>query len=159
MRKNFWREYDLKLYRYRTIKSALLELDNGTFYFADPKELNDPLEGYLKIFWQGDKFAWEGLMKNFVCSLFYNLQTYLLMSRRFQNSAQENFLSNFQTRILLTFTNSIIRRLVKLSRNLLKIFGRRKLLKRLSIFTAMTKLNVTGAKWNLFSARLLTLHL
>ncbi len=92
----------MKLYRYRTIKSALLELDNGTFYFADPKELNDPLEGYLKIFWQGDKFAWEGLLKNFVCSLFYNFQTYLLMSRRFQNSAQENFLSNFQTRSILS---------------------------------------------------------
>lgn len=92
----------MKLYRYRTIKSALLELDNGTFYFADPKELNDPLEGYLKIFWQGDKFAWEGLLKNFVCSLFYNFQTYLLMSRSFQNPAQENFLSNFQTRSILS---------------------------------------------------------
>jgi len=112
----------LKLYRYRTIKSALLELDNGTFYFADPKELNDPLEGYLKIFWQGDKFAWEGLLKNFVCSLFYNFQTYLLMSRRFQNSAQENFLSNFQTRSILSdlqqFDNSSLSQIfVELTEN------------------------------------------
>ncbi|MBR0288379.1 MAG: DUF2971 domain-containing protein [Selenomonadaceae bacterium] len=91
----------MKLYRYRTIKSALLELDNGTFYFAEPKELNDPLEGYLKIFWRGDKFAWEGLLKNFVCSLFYNLQTYLLMSRRFQNAKQENFLSDFHNKSIL----------------------------------------------------------
>ena len=91
----------MKLYRYRTIKSALLELDNGTFYFAEPKELNDPLEGYLKIFWQGDKPAWEGLLKNFVCSLFYNLQTYLLMSGQFSSVAQENFLSNLQNKSLL----------------------------------------------------------
>lgn len=71
----------MRLYRYRTIKTALLELENGTFYFAEPKELNDPIEGYVKIFWQGDKVAWQGLLKNFVCSLLYNLQTYLLMEQ------------------------------------------------------------------------------
>jgi len=71
----------LRLYRYRTIKNALLELENGTFYFAEPKELNDPIEGYVKIFWQGDKAAWQELLKNFVCSLFYKLQTYLLMEQ------------------------------------------------------------------------------
>lgn len=73
----------MKLYRYRTIDSALLELDNGSFYFAAPTELNDPIEGYLKIFWQGDKPAWKGLLKNFVCSFFYGLQTYLLMTGKF----------------------------------------------------------------------------
>ena len=61
----------MKLYRYRTIESALLEPDNGTLYFAAPDELNDPIEGYVKIFWRGDVPAWEGLLKNFVCSLFY----------------------------------------------------------------------------------------
>ena len=33
----------MKLYRYRTIESALLELENGSFYFAAPTELNDPI--------------------------------------------------------------------------------------------------------------------
>ena len=95
-------ENDLKLYRYRTIQSALLELENGSFYFAAPKELNDPVEGYLKLFWQGDKPAWEGLLKNFVCSLFYNLQTYLLMSARVYPAAQKNFLNDLQNKILLS---------------------------------------------------------
>ena len=62
--KNLHEDKNLKLYRYRTIKSALLELENGSFYFAEPNELNDPIEGYLKIFWQGDKPAWEGLTTN-----------------------------------------------------------------------------------------------
>lgn len=92
----------MKLYRYRTIDSALLELDNGSFYFAAPKELNDPIEGYLKIFWQGDKPAWEGLLKNFVCSLFYNLQTHLLMTARVYPAEQESFLSDFKNKILLS---------------------------------------------------------
>lgn len=91
----------MELYRYRTIKSALRELDDGAFYFAEPNELNDPIEGYLKIFWRGDMPAWEGLLKNFLCSLFYNLQTYLLMSNRYQTAAQENFLSDLSNKILL----------------------------------------------------------
>ncbi|MBE8955575.1 MAG: DUF2971 domain-containing protein [Quinella sp. 2Q5] len=91
----------MKLYRYRTIKSALAELEDGTFYFAEPRELNDPIEGYAKIFLQGDVPAWEGLLKNFVCSLFYCLQTHLLMAGRFHGGAQENFLSYLQSRSLL----------------------------------------------------------
>ena len=89
----------MKLYRYRTIKNALRELDNGTFYFAAAEELNDPIEGYLKIFWQGDKAAWEGLLKNFVCSLFYNLQTYLLMTRDFGGH------EDFQNKVVLVNLN------------------------------------------------------
>ena len=98
----FCEEGTLKLYRYRTIKSALRELENGKFYFAEPEELNDPIEGYLKIFWQGDKAAWEGLLKNFVCSLFYNLQTHLLMARNF-DGGQRNFLHDSDKVMLINF--------------------------------------------------------
>ncbi|MBO4779522.1 MAG: hypothetical protein J5497_02675, partial [Selenomonadaceae bacterium] len=105
----------MKLYRYRTIESALAELDNGAFYFAEPKELNDPIEGYAKIFWQGDKSAWQGLLKNFVCSLFYGLQTYLLMSKQIHDAASENFLSDLQSKSLLPnlrhFDNSPLSRI------------------------------------------------
>ena len=88
----------MKLYRYRSIKSALLELENGSFYFAKPEELNDPIEGYLKIFWQGDKPAWEGLLKNFVCSLFYNFQTHLLMAH---NHSQKFFPQYFKRLVII----------------------------------------------------------
>lgn len=91
----------MKLYRYRTVASALMELENGAFYFAEPDELNDPIEGYAKIFWQGDKPAWQGLLKNFVCSLFYTLQTHLLMSERFHCAAQENFFDDLLSKSLL----------------------------------------------------------
>ena len=90
----------MKLYRYRTIQSALLELENGSFYFAKPEELNDPIEGYLKIFWQGDKPAWEGLLKNFICSLFYNLQTHLLMAQNFCGGSK-NFLQDFKNKVVI----------------------------------------------------------
>ena len=96
----FCEDTTLKLYRYRPIKSALLELADGTFYFADRRELNDPIEGYAKIFFQGDRPAWQGLLKNFVCSLFYNLQTYLLMTKNF-GGAREDFLQDLRNRVVL----------------------------------------------------------
>ena len=39
----------MKLYHYRSISSALLEIENGTFHFASKEELNDPLEGLSLI--------------------------------------------------------------------------------------------------------------
>ena len=63
----------VKIYRYRKIESALAEIANGTFYFASREELNDPIEGYVKLYFQGDQPAWEGLFKNYVCSLFISI--------------------------------------------------------------------------------------
>ena len=39
----------MKLYHYRSISSALLEIENGTFHFASKEELNDPLEGFVRV--------------------------------------------------------------------------------------------------------------
>lgn len=66
------------LYHYRSIESALPEISDSTFRFASCEELNDPLETYLHVYWQGDKAAWEGLFRNYVCSLFYAIECYLL---------------------------------------------------------------------------------
>lgn len=66
------------LYHYRSINSALLEIGDGTFHFASCEELNDPIEGYVRVFWQGDKSAWEGLFRNYVCSLSEAITLYLL---------------------------------------------------------------------------------
>ena len=40
--------------------------------------MNDPIEGYVKVFWQGDKFAWEGLLRNYIYSLAQTILQYLL---------------------------------------------------------------------------------
>lgn len=68
----------MQLYHYRSIPSALLELGNGTFHFAAREELNDPIEGYVQVFWQGDRAAWEGLLRNYICSLSQAMELYLL---------------------------------------------------------------------------------
>lgn len=68
----------MKLYHYRSINSALIEIENGTFHFSSREELNDPLEGYLRVYWQGDKAAWEGLFRNYIQSLFLSVFRYRL---------------------------------------------------------------------------------
>ena len=68
----------MQLYHYRSIESALAEIGDGTFHFASRDELNDPIEGFLRVYWQGDKRAWEGLFRNYVCSLYQAIEFYQL---------------------------------------------------------------------------------
>jgi hypothetical protein len=57
------------LYRFRPIENLLSkydELQNQEVYFADPKELNDPMEGFREVFWHGDKIVWVNLFKHYL---------------------------------------------------------------------------------------------
>lgn len=42
------------------------------------EELNDPLEGFVRVFWQGDKMAWEGLFRHYIYSVARALELYIL---------------------------------------------------------------------------------
>lgn len=89
----------VKIYRYRKIESALAEIENGTFYFASREELNDPIEGYVKLCFQGDKFAWEGLLRNYICSLFVSIERFLVISPTidYENKSIEKILKNLRS--------------------------------------------------------------
>ena len=81
----------MRLYRYRNIDNAFKELEKGTFYFANYKELNDPIEGYIRLYWQGDKYAWEGLFKNYICSLFNALLYYYISDNEYYIDSKQDF--------------------------------------------------------------------
>ena len=68
----------MRLYHYRAISSSIPEIKNHTFRFASVEELNDPIEGYFRVFWKGDKPAWEGLMRNYICSFYNALSLYFV---------------------------------------------------------------------------------
>jgi hypothetical protein len=60
------------LYRFRSIEALLGkhdELRKQEIYFASPSELNDPMEGFSDVFWQGDKIVWENLLRHFLVCL------------------------------------------------------------------------------------------
>ncbi|MBO6204502.1 MAG: DUF2971 domain-containing protein [Selenomonas sp.] len=69
----------MNIFRYRKFENGIREIEDQTIYFAARNELNDPtIEGYLNVYWQGDCIAWNGLLKNYVCSLHQALTQYLL---------------------------------------------------------------------------------
>ncbi len=57
------------LYRFRSIDALLgkhAELEAQGIYFATPKQLNDPMEGFKDLLWQGDAVLWRSLLRNYL---------------------------------------------------------------------------------------------
>jgi hypothetical protein len=60
------------LFRFRTIHALLdsrHELEHQEIYFSPPEQLNDPLEGFKDIFWQGDAIVWTNLLRHYLLCL------------------------------------------------------------------------------------------
>ncbi|WP_141736477.1 DUF2971 domain-containing protein [Oligoflexus tunisiensis] len=66
------------IYRLRPTKSLFdrEELEKQQIYFASLEQLNDPMEGYRDIFWEGDKILWNALLRNYVHCVY---QVYILI--------------------------------------------------------------------------------
>jgi hypothetical protein len=59
------------LYRFRPLSRLLdkNELLNQEIFFASPDSLNDPMEGFRDIFWQGDVIVWQNLFRHYLLCL------------------------------------------------------------------------------------------
>ena len=71
-----------EIYRYRSIPQLLdkfHELEYQTIYFAEPSELNDPIEGFRDVFWFGDTIAWANLFRNYIASLYMTYHAGLIL--------------------------------------------------------------------------------
>ena len=61
-----------EFYRIRSINSLLgeyNELESQSIYFAAPESLNDPMEGFMDIYWKGDFIAWRNLFRHYLLCL------------------------------------------------------------------------------------------
>lgn len=57
----------MRLYRFRSDnENTIDELNKNYFYFALPKELNDPMEGFIKLYWEGDYVLWRNFLKHYL---------------------------------------------------------------------------------------------
>lgn len=59
-------------YRFRSTTALLgehQELARREIYFASQDELNDPLEGYANVVWQGDAILWRNLLRHYLLVL------------------------------------------------------------------------------------------
>lgn len=59
------------LYRFRPLRWLLEEgeLRNQEVYFAETSQLNDPMEGFRDVFWQGDVIVWRNFLRHYVICL------------------------------------------------------------------------------------------
>ena len=60
------------LYRFRSTHALLEgfdELERQEIFFAAPEELNDPLEGFTNVVWQGDTILWCNLLRHYLLCL------------------------------------------------------------------------------------------
>lgn len=59
------------LYRFRPLRRLLegAELSKQEIYFAGPDQLNDPMEGFRDVFWQGDVIVWKNFFRHYVICL------------------------------------------------------------------------------------------
>ena len=59
-------------YPFRTTDALLGERDElrkQEIYFAPPDQLNDPMEGFKDVYWQGDRIVWTNLIRHYLLSL------------------------------------------------------------------------------------------
>lgn len=66
-------------YRFRSAKALLgpydeakgqfEELERQEIYFSRPEELNDAMEGFKDLFWQGDEIVWRNLLRHYLYCL------------------------------------------------------------------------------------------
>lgn len=65
----------MRFYRFRSVDRLIgigwekEELQRQSIYFAHPDALNDPMEGYRDIYWQGDEIVWKNLFKHYLLCL------------------------------------------------------------------------------------------
>lgn len=59
------------IYRFRSTHNLLdkNELQKQEIYFAPPEDLNDSMEGFADLFWQGDAIVWKNLFKHYLRAL------------------------------------------------------------------------------------------
>lgn len=67
-------------YRFRKTQNIFdfKELENQEIYFASNEELNDPMEGFKNLVFNGDKIVWRNLFKHYLLCFEFMYQTYLI---------------------------------------------------------------------------------
>ena len=88
----------MEIYRFRTTYGLLdgyQELEKQEIYFASPEELNDPMEGFRDVYWQGDEIVWRNLLKNYIFCLEHIYSLTLIIEDKFALTSKDVPLYNY----------------------------------------------------------------
>ncbi len=81
-------------YRFRSVDALLgehKELENQEIYFCPHDQLNDPMEGYTDLFWQGDEIVWRNLLKHYIACLTQSVLAAFIMGKDYDARLARNF--------------------------------------------------------------------
>jgi hypothetical protein len=81
-------------YRFRSVEALLgryQELEKQEIYFAAPHELNDPMEGYKDLVWNGDEIAWRNLLRHYLLCLVQTYSAATVLGKDYQPSLSHGF--------------------------------------------------------------------
>lgn len=81
-------------YRFRSVDALLgdrAELEAQEIYFASPAELNDPMEGFKDLYWQGDQIVWRNLIRHYALCLFNTVMTVVFLGADFDKTRHCQF--------------------------------------------------------------------
>src|ERR1700690_1768336 len=94
-------------YRFRSLDALLgqrQELERQEIYFAAPDELNDPMEGYKDLIWNGDEIAWANLLRHYLLCLVQTFSAATFLGQDYKPSLSRGFVfssvSSLPTEIL-----------------------------------------------------------
>lgn len=79
----------MKIYRFRSARYILEqyeELERQEIYFSPPDNLNDPMEGYKDIYWQGDAVAWKSLYEHYLLCLMTSYSIFSVSNSEFSEN-------------------------------------------------------------------------
>jgi hypothetical protein len=81
-------------YRFRSLDALLgqrQELEKQEIYFAAPEELNDPMEGYKDLVWNGDEIAWRNLLRHYLLCFVQTFSAAAFLGKDYQPSVSRGF--------------------------------------------------------------------
>ena len=132
-------------YRFRST-SALLdkfhELENGEIYFSPTRDLNDPLEEYMDLSFDGDEILWTNFFQNYLFCLFI-FRTIVILTgnakeltdddiHAYFDPERKTFLSieghNYKMACDKIFANSVIQKVINYFSNREKVISEDELL-------------------------------
>lgn len=110
------------MYRLRNLNNILgdhKELEKQTIFLADTDSLNDPLESYIKYYWQGDKIIWDNFFRHYIICLDTTIALYQLAPDKMEDtkndipvhlmfSEQTDVYKEIIQRIFLNFKNDVL---------------------------------------------------
>lgn len=83
-----------RFYRFRSVDALLgtrSELADQYIYFAEPSSLNDPLEGFKDIVWNGDAIAWRNHLRHYLLCLMQTVSILHIMGPSYDAVSKHDF--------------------------------------------------------------------